>query len=72
VTESEGRSLLVWSTFDAVPAGEAFARRLGARVARVNRSSEVQLAEVDWKMVESWMREGPLRAPGCDASVSRR
>ncbi len=63
VTESEGRSLLVWSTFDTVPAGEAFARRLGARVARVNRTSEVQLADVDWTMVESWMREGPVLAP---------
>jgi mycothiol synthase len=64
VTESESRPLLVWSTFDAVPAGEAFARRLGARVARVNRTSEVQLADVDWIMVESWMREGPVRAAG--------
>src|SRR6185503_9174880 len=30
-TSSDGRSVLTWSTFDAVPAGEAFARRLGAR-----------------------------------------
>jgi mycothiol synthase len=64
VTESEGRSLLVWSTFDTVPAGEAFARRLGARVARVNRTSEAQLGDVDWTMVASWMREGSVRAPG--------
>jgi len=35
-TASEGRSVLTWSTFDAVPAGDAFSARLGARVARIN------------------------------------
>jgi len=62
--ESEGRTVLVWSTFDAVPAGEALARRLGGRVARVNRTSELQVADVEWAMVASWVRDGPRRAPG--------
>lgn len=60
----EGRSLLVWSTFGAAPAGEAFTHRLDARIARVNRTSELRLADLDWTMVEAWMREGHDRAPG--------
>jgi GNAT superfamily N-acetyltransferase len=55
-TLNEGRPLLTWSTFDAVPAGEAFSRRVGARVARVNRTRELVLADVDWTMIESWAR----------------
>lgn len=64
VTEAEGRSVLWWSTFDAVPAGEAFSRHLGGRAGRVNRTSELRMAEVDWSMVHRWIEEGPRRAPG--------
>lgn len=53
-TTREGRSLLTWSTFDAVPAGEALARRVGGRPGRVNRTSELALADVDWAMVGEW------------------
>jgi mycothiol synthase len=61
---SEGRSLLTWSTFDAVPAGEAFARRLGARAARVSRTSELRLADINWEMVDRWAHAGGERARG--------
>jgi mycothiol synthase len=61
---SEGRSLLLWSTFDAVPAGEAFSRQVGGRVARVNRTSELRLADVDWPMVEEWAQAGRAREHG--------
>ena len=63
-TVNDGRSLLTWSTFDAVPAGGAFSRRIGARVARVNRTSELVLADVDWTMIESWTRAERARALG--------
>src|SRR5207302_1200933 len=53
-TVTEGRSLLTWSTFDAVPAADAFCRGLDAHVARVNRESELALSDVDWAMVERW------------------
>lgn len=53
-TCNEGRSLLTWSTFDAVPAGDAFSRRLGGEVARVNRTSELRLADVNCSMIEDW------------------
>lgn len=54
--------MLTWSTFDGVPAGDAFARRLGSRVARVNRTSELRLADVDWEMVNTWAQAGRERA----------
>jgi GNAT superfamily N-acetyltransferase len=53
-TIGEGRSLLRWSTFDAVPAGDAFSHRLGARIARVNRTSELVLSHADWQMINDW------------------
>jgi GNAT superfamily N-acetyltransferase len=61
---SLGISTLVWSTYDAIAAGDAFSRRAGGRVGRVNRTSELVLADVDWEQVESWMAEGPRRAAG--------
>jgi len=61
---NEGRSLLTWSTFDAVPAGEAFSHRVRARAARVNRTSELVLAEVDWTMIQNWTRAERARDLG--------
>jgi GNAT superfamily N-acetyltransferase len=60
----EGRSTLVWSTYDSIPAGDAFSRRVGGRIGRVNRTSELVLAAVDWERVQSWVAEGPRRAAG--------
>jgi mycothiol synthase len=62
--EGEGRSLLIWSTFDTVPAGEAFSRRVCARVARVNRTSELRLGDVEWPKVAGWVRAGRAREHG--------
>jgi GNAT superfamily N-acetyltransferase len=61
---SDGRSTLLWSTYDSIPAGDAFSRRVGGRVGRVNRTSEVVLEDVEWERVESWVAEGPRRATG--------
>ena len=58
--ERESRQSLIWDTFDSVPAGEAFSRRVGGTVARVNRRSELVLDDVDWEMVQSWL--GPRGA----------
>jgi mycothiol synthase len=60
----EGRASLVWSTYGAIAAGDAFSHRLGARVARVNRTSELDLERADWAMVRSWADDGPRRAAG--------
>ena len=42
---------------------------MGGRVGRVNRNSELLLAEVDWGRVQSWAVDGPLRAPGYAVQV---
>jgi mycothiol synthase len=63
-TVREGRSLLTWSTFDSVPAADAFSRSLGAAVARVNRTSDLTLSGVDWAMVERWVHAEQARAAG--------
>lgn len=65
----EGRSKLIWSTYDSVSGGDEFARCLGATVARVNRTSELGLADVDWTMVRSWTNDGAGRAEGYTLEV---
>jgi mycothiol synthase len=62
--EAEGRSRLVGSTFENIPAGDAFAQRLGASTARVNRTSVLRMNDVDWNLVQSWIGAAPTRAPG--------
>jgi hypothetical protein len=59
--EAEGRSSLAGSTFGSVLAGRAFALRLGARAARVNRTSELRMSDVDWDLVQSWIDAGRAR-----------
>jgi len=63
-TEEAGRTSLLFSTFDAVPAGDAFARRLGAVPGRVNRTSELRLDALDWSMVSTWSTSSRGRALG--------
>lgn len=63
-TAEEGRSLLTWSTFDAVPAGGFFSRELGARIARVNRTSELHMVDIDWAVVAQWAEARRARELG--------
>lgn len=63
-TCGEGRSLLTWSTFGTVPAGAEFSRRVGARIGRVNRASELVLADVNWPTIEAWASAGRARGLG--------
>lgn len=60
----ERRPLLTWSTYEAVPAGAAFSASVGAQVARINRTSELRLAGVDWSMVEEWSHAELARSLG--------
>ena len=68
-TIEEGRSLLTWSTFDAVPAAECFSRAAGGHVARVNRTSELTLAGLDWAMVEQWSSAARPRGLGYSVEI---
>jgi len=61
---ADGRPLLTWATWDAVPAAAAFSDRVGGAVGRVSRESELRLARVDWPMIERWASGQPGRADG--------
>lgn len=66
---SEGRTLLTWSTYGTVPAGDPFSRAVGAGVARVNRTSELVLARADWPMIERWAAAPRARELGYQLEV---
>lgn len=50
-------------TNDRVPAGEAFARRMGAEAGLATHTNRLMLADVDRELVRRWVAEGPSRAP---------
>lgn len=64
VAERFGRSLLMGGTRESVPAGEAFARRIGAELGQVMIENRLDLRAVDRDLVRSWVEAGPARAPG--------
>jgi GNAT superfamily N-acetyltransferase len=47
-----------------VPAGEAFARRIGAGLGQVVIENRLDLRAVDRDLLRSWVEAGPTRAPG--------
>jgi mycothiol synthase len=59
-----GRSLLMGDTRETVPAGEAFARRIGAGLGQVMIENRLDLRAVDRDLLRSWVEAGPARAPG--------
>lgn len=64
LAEAAGRSTVMAVVTDRVPAGEAFAKRIGARVGLSQHINRVVIDEVDREMVRRWIDEGPARAPG--------
>jgi RimJ/RimL family protein N-acetyltransferase len=62
-TEAEGRTLLLGSTSDRVPSGEAFAHRVGAELGIAVHTNRLVLAELDRDLVRRWVAAGPRRAP---------
>ena len=63
-TAADHRSLLTFSTFDLVPAGDAFALHHGAHIGRVNRTSDLALDGTDWPMVQDWILAPMARQRG--------
>ncbi len=55
----DGRRLLVNGTDSDMPAGEAFAKRLGAEPALRLSISQLELAEVDRALVRAWIARAP-------------
>ena len=60
----DGRTTAMAGTNDRVPAGEAFARRVGAEPGSAIHTNRLLLAEVDRELVRRWVDHGPQRAEG--------
>jgi GNAT superfamily N-acetyltransferase len=59
---ADGRTSIVCWTTDRVPAGEVFARRVGAEPGSAVHTNRLLLADLDREMVRRWVDEGPARA----------
>lgn len=60
---ARGRAKLLLWTNDRVPAGEAFAQRLGAQLAIRNHTNQLDLAaDLDRGLLETWLARAPERA----------
>jgi mycothiol synthase len=64
IASNDGRTLLMDRTTNRVPAGEAFARHFGADPLFAVTAIRLHLRDVDRALVERWIRDGPVRAPG--------
>jgi GNAT superfamily N-acetyltransferase len=58
----KGRRRLVTSTNERVPAGEVFARRLGAEAALATHHNQLVVAELDHSLLAGWERDAESRA----------
>lgn len=66
VTAQEDRRLLITSTYGSVPAGEAFLRRVGAKMALLIRSSQLDLRDLNRELIRIWQERAGERAKGFD------
>jgi len=64
IAKERGRSMLIADTMDTVPAGEAFAIQVGADLGIKEHVNVVAVNDLDIKMLERWVVEGPDRAEG--------
>jgi mycothiol synthase len=64
VAQQRRLRLVIGRTRDNVPSGAAFCARLGAELAMVGQENRLDLRTVDRALVDRWLDEGPLRAPG--------
>ncbi|HUS60905.1 MAG TPA: GNAT family N-acetyltransferase [Acidimicrobiales bacterium] len=63
VAEKEGRRLVLGSTNGRVPAGDAFAQRVGAEAGLADHVNRLVIADLDRTLIRRWAEEGPKRAP---------
>lgn len=59
-----GKTLLLGGSQETIPAGRVFAERVGAQAGQEQRISRLLLDDVDPALVDRWVSEGPMRAPG--------
>ncbi|MCA1553031.1 MAG: GNAT family N-acetyltransferase, partial [Chloroflexi bacterium] len=60
--QQANRRVLVAETYSTVPAGEAFAKRIGARMALEERISHLDMRSLDRNLVRRWIEDGQRRA----------
>lgn len=59
VAQQEKRRLLMTSTDSAIPAGEAFMKRLGALLGQASLTNQLNLAELDRELLRRWQEHAP-------------
>jgi len=64
VAQRRGLRLVTGWTRDSVPSGAAFCRQFGAEQALVAEENRLDLATIDRDLVDQWITDGPMRAPG--------
>jgi mycothiol synthase len=64
VAQRRGLRLITGGTRDNVPPGAAFCRQFGAEQALVAEENRLDLATIDRDLVDQWITDGPVRAPG--------
>lgn len=64
VAEQRELRLVMGRTRDNVPAGAAFCAAFGAERAMAVEENRLDLQEVDRDLVDRWLTDGPVRAPG--------
>lgn len=62
LAEKESRNRLVSTTIERIPAGDEFAKAVGAEAKQAMHLNHLPVAEVDRALMERWVAEGPTRA----------
>ncbi len=62
VAERKNRRLMIGGTDTNIPAGEAFANRLGARLGIEARTNELHLNDLDPALLRAWIEKGQTKA----------
>jgi GNAT superfamily N-acetyltransferase len=64
LAHAEGRHRLVSKTYAPVPAGADFATAIGATAVSASHTNHLLVEDVDRPMMDAWVKQGPVRAPG--------
>lgn len=64
VADEASRTMLMGGTGDAVPAGAAFAERIGATKGYRDHTNRLLLAEVDRELIDRWIADAATRSVG--------
>lgn len=68
-TAKEGRRLMIMTTTDRVPDGEAFVRRLGARPGLATHTNQLDLRDLNRDLIPLWQERAHERAAGFELLV---